>query len=340
MTILCRFGFLSISKACSNKGILNVALRTITISSTQKTRLAEVGKLETPKAQGKYETGQLFLHRVFGYRGIILFPWNARVYDRDIPNNNKIESSTETTSPPSNKEVQRKTHTFYQVLIDQRDCPYIRAQTEAVTFLGNQESSRSLYAIPGLDYVAHEDILPYSAVERTPLQHELFDKFLAFNPEKETFEAQDTLKAWQQKNHPWLELSDVHKETTEGIRVTVIPFYMGCRETPASSVYWWRYCIRLENLGELTVQLRERHWRIFSLSGTLETVRGRGVVGQEPVLSPRLPAFQYSSHVSLQAPSGHMWGTFRMEREDGHTFDCRCPPFSLESKPDTTNDES
>ena len=43
-------------------------------------------------------------------------------------------------------------------------------------------------------------------------------------------------------------------------------------------MYWWRYCIRLENLGEATVQLRERNWRIFSLSGTLETVRGRGVV--------------------------------------------------------------
>lgn len=28
------------------------------------------------------------------------------------------------------------------------------------------------------------------------------------------------------------------------------------------------------------MQLRERHWRIFSLSGTLETVRGRGVAGQ------------------------------------------------------------
>lgn len=25
-------------------------------------------------------------------------------------------------------------------------------------------------------------------------------------------------------------------------------------------------------------------------------------------------------------------GTFRMEREDGYTFDCRIPPFSLESK--------
>lgn len=295
-------------------------------------RLAEVGRLETPKVAGKYDTGQLILHKVFGYRGVVLFPWLARVYDRDLPQHREGD---EEPNAGVGKEVRGRTHTFYQVLIDQRDCPYIRAQTEAVTFLGNQDSSRSLYAIPGLDYVAHEDIIPYVSADKAPLHHELFDKFLAPNPNRDPpFTAQDTLKAWQNKNHPWLELSDVHKETTENIRVTVIPFYMGCRESHANSVYWWRYCIRLENLGNLTVQLRERHWRIFSLSGTLETVRGRGVVGQEPALTKSLPAFQYSSHVSLQAPSGHMWGTFRMEREDGYTFDCRIPPFSLESKPE------
>lgn len=108
-----------------------------------------------------------------------------------------------------------------------------------MTFLGNQEQSRSLYAIPGLDYVSHEDVLPYSSEEKLPLQHELFDKFLTYNENRDPpFEAGDTLKAWQTKNHPWLELSDVHKETTEGIRVTVIPFYMGSRETPSASVYW------------------------------------------------------------------------------------------------------
>lgn len=52
------------------------------------------------------------------------------------------------------------------------------------------------------------------------------------------FGAQETLRAWQKKNHPWLELSDVHKETTENVRVTVIPFYMGCRESQATSVFW------------------------------------------------------------------------------------------------------
>ena len=57
-------------------------------------RLAEVGRLETPKLEGKYETGQLFLHRVFGYRGVTLFPWMARVYDRDVnhKNQNRFES--------------------------------------------------------------------------------------------------------------------------------------------------------------------------------------------------------------------------------------------------------
>lgn len=194
---------------------------------------------------------------------------------------------------------------------------------------------------PGLDYVSHEDILPYNSTEQVPIQHELFERFLMYNPAKckhsppvstlasnnllhtalykaqwftfhcsslyehisshtevlishihdniycqvkywlyclyinntflvwieilelcscqiqfcyfllslsvssinicacvfcpwldpaaPPFTARDTLKAWQEKNHPWLELSDVHRETTENIRVTVIPFYMGMR---------------------------------------------------------------------------------------------------------------
>lgn len=51
----------------------------------------------------------------------------------------------------------------------------------------------------------------------------------SFHATAPPFTARDTLKAWQEKNHPWLELSDVHRETTENIRVTVIPFYMGMR---------------------------------------------------------------------------------------------------------------
>uniref|UniRef100_A0A8B9XDJ5 DNA polymerase delta interacting protein 2 n=1 Tax=Bos mutus grunniens TaxID=30521 RepID=A0A8B9XDJ5_BOSMU len=243
--------------------------------------LETVGVFEVPKQNGKYETGQLFLHSVFGYRGVVLFPWQARLYDRDVAS--AAPEKAENPAGHGSKEVKGKTHTYYQVLIDARDCPHIsqRSQTEAVTFLANHDDSRALYAIPGLDYVSHEDILPYTSTDQVPIQHELFERFLLYDQTKAPpFVARETLRAWQEKNHPWLELSDVHRETTENIRVTVIPFYMGMREAQNSHVYWWRYCIRLENLDSDVVQLRERHWRIFSLSGTLETVRGRGVVGR------------------------------------------------------------
>lgn len=36
---------------------------------------------------------------------------------------------------------------------------------EAVTFFGNQERDRNLYTIPGLDYVAHEDVIPYTVMK-------------------------------------------------------------------------------------------------------------------------------------------------------------------------------
>lgn len=68
---------------------------------------------------------------MFGYRGVILFPWLARVYDRDASNK---KENTETTGSADasrdslsnvGKEVKGRTHTFYQVLIDTRDAPYI-----------------------------------------------------------------------------------------------------------------------------------------------------------------------------------------------------------------------
>lgn len=36
----------------------------------------------------------------------------------------------------------------------------------------------------GLDYVSHEDILPYNSAEQVPIQHELFERFLIYNPTK------------------------------------------------------------------------------------------------------------------------------------------------------------
>lgn len=65
------------------------------------------------------------MHRVFGYRGVILFPWLAKVYDRDVPNKREVSNVDGNVGMNVGKEVKGRTHTFYQVLIDSRDCPYI-----------------------------------------------------------------------------------------------------------------------------------------------------------------------------------------------------------------------
>lgn len=75
-----------------------------------------MGKFETPKIEGKYETGQLFLHRIFGYRGVTLFPWMAAVYDRDVSETNHSSKPDATHNPhnsshhPNNRSGDHRRH--------------------------------------------------------------------------------------------------------------------------------------------------------------------------------------------------------------------------------------
>jgi polymerase delta-interacting protein 2 len=327
-------------------------------------RLEPVGILEPPEDK-EYATGQLFLHRVFGYRAIILNSWETKLYDRDETlDKTSATSSTKKTPQESDdsgeasrprvapEEVGRahaaasqfQMAAYYSVLMDERDWKHVkyRTQTEGVTFLHESEENSPFFTIPGLDYASQEDVLPYSSISQRPIHHNLLDKFIAYEPTKDPpFSARHALVDWSARNRHWLEPTDVYRETTNTIRVTVIPFYMGLKRKNNDSLqYWWRYCIRLENLGSADVQLTERNWRIFSMNGSLETVRARGVNGVEPILSTEMPAFQYSSHVSLYTPSGHMWGTFRVRLKSGKSFDVKVPPFALESKSDDSKPEN
>ncbi|HET8726787.1 MAG TPA: Co2+/Mg2+ efflux protein ApaG [Alphaproteobacteria bacterium] len=117
---------------------------------------------------------------------------------------------------------------------------------------------------------------------------------------------------------------------TRSIRVSVEPVYLEEQSSPADGHYVWAYHVRIENMGEQTVQLRNRHWRITDSLGRLQEVRGPGVVGVEPVLTPG-DSFEYTSGTPLNAPSGIMVGSYEMETSDGHRFDIDVPAFSLDS---------
>ncbi|XP_076108756.1 polymerase delta-interacting protein 2-like [Mytilus galloprovincialis] len=271
--------------------------------------VVEVGKpCEKQSADKSYSTGQTFLHTLFDYRGVILYPWVANVYEMD----------------PEKKVASKKKEIFYQALIDDRDLEFARKylKEEKVTYLPSN-NTKGLTAIQGLDYVAHDDILPYTGVDNCPIEHPCLYHFLKYASfQSPHYKGQPNLY-----KHPWLKVYDVYREISENIKVTVIPAFMGIKDNN----YWWRYTIRLENLGTETVQLRHRSWKIYPKPGAPIRKIGRGVVGEEPVLSPDFPFFQYSSHISLQSSSGYMRGNYVMEKQDQTTFKCKIPNFSLES---------
>ncbi len=120
----------------------------------------------------------------------------------------------------------------------------------------------------------------------------------------------------------------MYSATTHGIRVTVEPRYMEERSDAQAARFFWAYTIEIRNSGSAPVQLLARHWEITDGNGRTKTVRGPGVVGEQPVIEPGA-SFDYVSGCPLDTPSGSMSGSYRMVDEDGTAFDVAIPRFNL-----------
>lgn len=122
----------------------------------------------------------------------------------------------------------------------------------------------------------------------------------------------------------------MYRAVTRQIEVTVEPNFMPERSSADPREYWWSYTIVITNSGPETVQLRTRHWIITDATGRRQEVRGEGVVGEQPVLTPG-ERFEYTSGVPLPTASGFMTGSYQMVTESGERFDIDVPTFSLDS---------
>lgn len=125
----------------------------------------------------------------------------------------------------------------------------------------------------------------------------------------------------------------MYTQTTRGIVVTVKPFYLDDQSSPSDNHYVWAYRVRIENRGDQTVQLMNRHWIITDAIGRTQEVKGPGVVGEQPVLRPG-DGYEYTSGTPLPTPSGIMRGSYEMADEQGETFNIDIPAFSLDSPHD------
>lgn len=121
-----------------------------------------------------------------------------------------------------------------------------------------------------------------------------------------------------------------YSKTTQGICISVRPVYLDEQSEPAAQHYVWAYQVRIENQSQTTVQLINRHWKITDANGSLQEVRGPGVVGEQPVLEPG-DSYEYTSGTPLGTPSGVMHGWYEMESDDGQRFQAEVPMFSLDS---------
>jgi ApaG protein len=122
----------------------------------------------------------------------------------------------------------------------------------------------------------------------------------------------------------------MYQAITHDIRVSVEPEYDSGRSDPIDGHYFWAYRIRIENLGAQPVRLINREWRITDSLGRTQSVRGEGVVGQQPHLAPG-ESFSYASGAPLATPSGLMVGSFEMLADDGTWLTVAVPAFSLDS---------
>lgn len=119
-----------------------------------------------------------------------------------------------------------------------------------------------------------------------------------------------------------------HSATTRGVTVRVSVSFLAEQSQPAQGRWFWAYHIRVENAGEMAVQLLTRHWIITDGRGSRHEVEGEGVVGEQPVIAPGT-SYDYVSGCPLATPTGAMQGSYHMVGEDGSGFDVAIPRFPL-----------
>ncbi|CAB3403646.1 unnamed protein product [Caenorhabditis bovis] len=268
--------------------------------------------------------GMIFIHRTFAYKGVVVCSFPCRVHEKKAGQNEKHHT----------------TRDYYQVLIHRHDWSHMGFPVDITSYLVEAANGRNgeklLTLINGMDCVGHDDIIPYTPCGTAHFDHDLFDRIFNVSANEDGLldveMKPELLESYRSSHRSWLAPRDVYRERTENIEVTVLTFYLGVNNVSGQQQHMWRYVIRIENkVPEKAVILRERSLKIYSLNN-MNQMHGHGVVGKQPELNVVSPAFQFSSTIELKhSKGGHMWGRFKMERENGVMFDVHIPTIVLES---------
>ena len=112
------------------------------------------------------------------------------------------------------------------------------------------------------------------------------------------------------------------------VRVKVETAYIAEQSSPEIDRYVFAYTITITNTGSVPARLLRRHWIITDANSKVQEVRGDGVIGEQPHLSPG-QSYIYTSGAMLETPIGCMEGNYEMLADDGVEFESPIPAFRL-----------
>lgn len=124
-------------------------------------------------------------------------------------------------------------------------------------------------------------------------------------------------------------MTDAFDELAADIRVHVVPQYRDDESSPAEQRYVFSYTITVHNHSAHSIQLLARYWKITQGSGKVQEVRGKGVVGKQPLIGPG-QTFRYTSRAVLECPVGVMEGIYTcVDTPSQQAFEVGIAPFRL-----------
>ncbi|HBX56967.1 Co2+/Mg2+ efflux protein ApaG [Pseudomonas sp. UBA2684] len=112
------------------------------------------------------------------------------------------------------------------------------------------------------------------------------------------------------------------------VDVNVATRYLPEQSQPEQNRFAFAYTVTIVNNGQVPAKLLSRHWLITDGDGRVQEVRGAGVVGQQPLITPG-HSHTYSSGTVMATRVGTMQGSYQMLAEDGKRFDAEIVPFRL-----------
>ena len=122
----------------------------------------------------------------------------------------------------------------------------------------------------------------------------------------------------------------MYSKTTNGVTVTVTPYFLDDQSSPQESHFVWAYQVNIKNAGHSSIKLDHRNWLIIDANGKVMNVQGEGVVGEFPTIEPG-QSFEYTSGTPLKTNNGIMQGFYLVSQDNGEELKIDIPTFSLDS---------